>query len=295
MRKKFQGCMTAIITPFQDDGSIDFNAFQKLIEFQITSGIHGIIVCGSTGEAATLSDTEQTELIQFAVKISNKRTVIVGGASSNNTSHAVERAKVVSSLGVDAILSTSPYYNKPSQAGIIEHYKSQCKVSQIPVIVYNVPGRTGSNITAETTLKLHEIPEILGVKEASGNILQVMTILKNRTRPDFHVWIGEDSHTVPMMAMGADGVISVLSNEIPKEFSQITELALDGNFKDASEQFLKYLELSEGNFLDSNPIPVKYILSKMGYCRENYRLPLLPATTDKKSQLDKIAKSVNLF
>lgn len=287
--------MTAIITPFHDDGSIDFPAFEKLIEFQINSEIDGIIVCGSTGEAATLSDDEQTELIQFAVKTSQKRTIIVGGASSNNTAHAVKRAEIVSNLGVDAILSTSPYYNKPSQAGIVEHYKAQSKVSRVPIIAYNVPGRTGSNILWETSVKLQQIPNILGVKEASGNVLQVMMLLKNRTRPDFYVWIGEDSHTVPMMAMGADGVISVLSNEIPKAFTEITHLALSGDFKAASNQFYQFLELSEANFLDSNPIPVKYILSKMGYCKENYRLPLVATSQEKKNQLDQIAAKLNLY
>jgi len=295
MRNRFQGCMTAIITPFNDDGSIDYSSFEKLLEFQIISGIHGIVVCGSTGEAATLSDDEQTSLIKFAVEKVNKRTLVVGGASSNNTSHAVKRAEVVSVLGVDAILSTSPYYNKPSQSGIIEHYKAQGSVSSVPIIAYNVPGRTGSNIMWETSLKLQEIPNVLGVKEASGNPTQIMYILKNRSRKDFHIWIGEDSHALPMMSVGADGIISVLSNEIPKELSMVAELALDGNFKSASKLFLKYLELSEANFLDSNPIPVKYILSKMGYCKENYRLPLVKTTDDKKVVLDKIASSVGLY
>lgn len=293
--KKFSGCMTAVITPFHEDESIDFDSFKKVLDFQINSGINGVVVCGSTGEAATLFDDEQTELIQFAVKHVNKRTLVIGGASSNNTKNACKRAEIVSSLGVDALLSTSPYYNKPNQNGIFEHYKTQAEFSQVPIIAYNVPGRTGANMSAETSLRLQSIPNVLGVKEASGNILQVMTILKQRTRDGFYVWLGEDSHTVPMMAMGADGVISVLANEIPKEFTQICKQALLGNFSAASTEFLKYLELSEANFIDSNPIPAKYLLSRMGYCKEVYRLPLLKAQPEIKNRLDKIAQSVGLF
>lgn len=295
MSPNFSGCYTALITPFHDDESIDFKSVEKLLEFQIQSGISGVVICGSTGEAATLTDDEQTELIQYVVHKVNKRIKVIGGASSNNTKHAIKRAEIVSNLGVDALLSTSPYYNKPTQSGIITHYAEQSKVSKVPIIAYNVPGRTGSNVTADTSLAMQDNPKILGIKEASGNVVQVMRLLKKRTRKDFYVWLGEDSHTVPLMAMGADGVISVLSNEIPKEFSQIVKFALNGDFKSASDLFLTYIDLSEANFLESNPIPVKYILSNMGYCKENYRLPLLPASLDKKSQLDIIAKALNLY
>ncbi len=295
MKTRLQGCYTATVTPFKSDGSIDYEAYAGLIEFQISGGINGIVVCGSTGEAATLADDEQTDLIRFTVERVAGRCLVVGGASSNNTRHAVKRAELVSSLGVDLLLSTSPYYNKPSQAGIFEHYKVQSEASAVPVIAYNVPGRTGSNILAETTLRLQDLPNMAGVKEASASVVQVLTILKGRKRPDFYVWLGEDSHTVPMMACGADGIISVVSNEIPQEMSRLVELALQQDFKGSSALFLKYLDLMEANFWDSNPIPVKYLLSKMGKIQENYRLPLVPASEAVKVRLDAVARQLDLI
>ncbi|MBN8706749.1 MAG: 4-hydroxy-tetrahydrodipicolinate synthase [Bacteroidetes bacterium] len=295
MKTHLQGCYTAIVTPFLKDGSIDYQSFAGLLDFQINAGITGIVICGSTGEAATLFDDEQTELIRFTVAHVNKRCLVVGGASSNNTRHAIKRAEIVSALGVDLILSTSPYYNKPSQTGIYEHYKAQSDASGVPIIAYNVPGRTGSNILPDTTLKLQELPKMAGVKEASANVVQVLTILKNRYRPDFYVWLGEDSHTIPMMSCGADGIISVVSNEIPAEMSKLVDLALNQDFKGASALFLKYLDLMEANFWDSNPIPVKYMLSKMGKINEIYRLPLVPANDAVKTRLDSVAKGLGLY
>ncbi|NUQ80950.1 MAG: 4-hydroxy-tetrahydrodipicolinate synthase [Bacteroidetes bacterium] len=295
MRSRFQGCFTAIVTPMNPDGSIDYPSLQRLIDWQIGQGIHGLVVAGSTGEAATLTDEEQTELIRFVVKTVNGRCVVIGGASSNVTRQAIRRAEVVSDLGVDMLLSTSPYYNKPTMSGIVEHYRLQSAASKVPVIAYNVPGRTGSNITADTTRRLEDLPNMGGIKEASASVVQVLTVLKNRSRRDFHVWLGEDSHMLPLMACGADGLISVASNEIPGPLSKVAELALAGKTADAAAVFLKVLDLLEANFWESNPIPVKYILSRMGFVQEQYRLPLVPASDATKKRLDDLAASLGLY
>lgn len=272
---KFSGAITAIVTPFLEDGSVDAEALKRLVEFQIKNGINGIVPCGSTGEAATLDDEEKRLVIKTVVDTVKKRVPVIAGAGSNDTLKAVKLSKIAKEVGADALLHVTPFYNKPTPKGLMAHFKAIASATNLPIILYNVPGRTGSNVAAETTLKIaKEVPQVVGVKEASGNIGQIGDIIKGASK-NFSVLSGDDALTFPVMALGGDGIISVASNEIPKAMSALCKAALAGNFKKAKKIHFEWLDLMNINFIETNPQPVKTALALMGKIKEVFRLPLV--------------------
>ncbi len=289
-----KGCFTAIVTPFTKTGALDENAFLGLIDWQIEAGISGIVVCGTTGESVTLDDAEYLRVMELAIHHINNRVPVICGAGGNNTRKVIKLAHAAEELGADAILSVSPYYNKPSQRGIIMHYTALADAVRIPIILYNVPGRTGSNMTAETVLQLASIENIIAVKEASGNLGQVIEILRDCPQ-DFAILSGDDALTLPMIACGADGVISVIANQIPKAFSELTAAALRGDFAHARKLQNKYLHLMNLNFIESNPVPVKTSLAFMRRINETVRLPLAPMSTENRGLLRDELLRLNLL
>ena len=291
-KKAFQGTGTAMVTPFTADGAIDEPALRRFVDFQIVEGIDMLLPCGTTGEGATLENDEADRVLRIVLDQAKGRVPVIFGAGSNSTKKAVEGADRAKRLGADGVLSVGPYYNKPTQRGFIEHFKAVAEVG-LPVIVYNVPGRTGSNIEASTTLKISEIPNIVAVKEASGNLVQMMDILRSRPA-DFRVLSGDDAITLPLVAAGGDGVVSVVPNEVPGMMTKMTDAALAGDFARARELHYRMLPLMNANFLESNPIPVKAVLAMMGMMGENYRLPLVPMSPNSRSQIQKIAENLGI-
>lgn len=289
----FRGTATALVTPMLPGGEIDTAALRRLVEFQITNGINGLVPCGTTGESATLSHPEHHHVMDIVAEQAHGRVPLIVGAGSNSTREAISLTQHARAIGADAVLSVAPYYNKPTQQGFFEHYRAITEAVDIPVFVYNVPGRTGSNINAETTLRLAELPGIAGIKEASGNIPQVMEILRNRPA-DFVLLSGDDALTLPMMALGGDGVISVVANEVPAEFSAMVRLCLSGDFTAARLIHERLLDLMNLNFIDSNPIPVKTALSVMGMIHESFRLPLTPMPLEHKIKLRRTLEELSL-
>ena len=290
----FRGAATALVTPMQTDGEVDTEALRRLVEFQITNGISALVPVGTTGESATLSHPEHHHVMDVVAEQTNGRVPLIVGAGSNSTREAISLTQHARAIGANAVLSVAPYYNKPTQQGFYEHYRAIVEAVDIPVFIYNVPGRTGSNISADTTLRLAELPGIAGIKEASGNIPQVMEILRHR--PDnFVVLSGDDALTLPMMALGGDGVISVIANEMPAEFSQMVRLCLDGNFGEARIIHERLLDLMNLNFIDSNPIPVKTALAMMGMITEAFRLPLTPMSSDHRFTLRRCLADLSLL
>jgi 4-hydroxy-tetrahydrodipicolinate synthase len=291
----FTGTGTALVTPFKKDGSIDESTLRDLVERQIRGKIDAIVPVGSTGEGATLSPEEQGDVIAMVVDQVRGRVPVVAGASSNSTSAAIALSRRAKSAGAHAILSAAPYYNKPTQDGIIEHFSHIADAVEISMVVYNVPGRTASNMEAATTLKLaQEIPYIVGIKEASGNIAQIAEILRHRPK-GFGVWSGDDALALPLVALGADGVISVVSNEVPKLFSEMVRLALKGKTEQARALHFTLLDLMTVNFVESNPIPVKAALAMMGLMDDSVRLPLTPMSAHARSRLQSVLKQLKLL
>jgi 4-hydroxy-tetrahydrodipicolinate synthase len=275
-RLLFKGTATALVTPFKKDGAVDEHALRELVEFQIKGKVEALVPVGSTGEGATLSESEQAFVIETVVDQANGRLPIIGGASSNATMKAIGLAKQVKECGADAILTVAPFYNKPTQEGIYQHVSAIADAVDIPIVIYNVPGRTASNIDAKTALKLaEEIPHIAGVKEASANFGQIMEILHHRPA-GFGVWSGDDNLTLSLVALGADGIVSVVANEVPKMFSDMVRAALKGKWEKARELHYQLLHLMNVNFIESNPIPVKAALNMMGMIENQLRLPLVP-------------------
>jgi 4-hydroxy-tetrahydrodipicolinate synthase len=290
-----RGCGTAIVTPFQNDGSIDEPALRALVRWQVESGIHFLVPCGTTGETPTLTRDEWLRVIEITIEEANGRVPIVAGATSNATHEAVERARTVAAIkGVDAILTASPYYNKPTQEGQYQHFKAIAEAADKPLVLYNVPGRTGANIEPSTLARLAQIENIVAVKEASGNMSQIADVF-NAVPEDFLVFSGDDAITLPVISLGGVGIISVASNEIPREMSEMTQAALDNNWKKARSIHRKFLPLMQANFIESNPLPVKAVLAMMGKIEENYRLPLLPMKKDTRAKLEKIAAEAGLL
>jgi 4-hydroxy-tetrahydrodipicolinate synthase len=273
---KFKGTGVAIVTPFNKDNSIDYKSLGKLVDFIIKGGVEYIVVLGTTGESVTLSKEEKQSIITHVIENVNKRVPIVLGLGGNNTQEIVNSLKKTADFNhIDAILSVSPYYNKPNQRGVYQHYKAISEVSPLPIILYNVPGRTASNLTAETTLKLaNDFKNIIAIKEASGNLEQCMKIIKNKPK-DFSVISGDDMLTLPMIAAGADGVISVVANAFPKDFSEMTRQILAGNVKEAQKLHYKLTDIIEQLFADGNPAGIKAVLEMMKICPANVRLPLV--------------------
>ncbi len=278
MDNRFQGLGVALITPFRANGAIDHAALAKVIEHQITGGIDFLVVMGTTGESATISTEEKKQLLSQVIEVVHNRVPIVFGIGGNNTAEVIEQLQAFDMDGVDAILSVSPYYNKPTQEGIYQHYKALAQVSLRPIILYNVPGRTMSNITAETTLRLaRDFKNIIGIKEASGNLDQVGLILKHRPK-DFLVISGDDALTLPILAMGGDGVISVIGNGLPEEFARLVHSAMKGDFGTARKEHLKLIELITLLFVEGNPGGIKEVLKSLGLCDVHMRLPLVPVS-----------------
>lgn len=288
----FAGTGTALITPFAKDGNIDEDALRRLVRFQEDNGVDVLVPCGSTGESATMSHEEHVRVIKI-VRDEAKKAKILAGAGSNSTSEAVMLTRAANDLGVDGILSISPYYNKPTQEGLYRHYEAIQASCDIPVIVYNVPGRTGSNISVDTLMRLAELPGIGGVKEASGNMSQIQNILIRRPK-GFEVLSGDDSLTLALMGVGADGVISVASNCCPKEVSDMVRNATYGDFKIAREIYGRMLPLFENLFCESNPIPIKYVMGRMGYGNGEPRLPLTPLSENGRRILDPILEKAGI-
>lgn len=286
------GSGTAMITPMNRDGTVNEEQLRRLVDFQEENGIDMLLPCGSTGEAATLTTEEHLKVIEIVVDQARKAKV-VAGAGSNCTREAVELTKKASDLGADGILSISPYYVKPTQDGIYLHYKAIAEATDLPVIVYNIPGRTGSNITPETELRMAEIANIAGVKEASGNIEQIQKIIAGRPK-DFVVLSGDDAMTFDVMCSGGDGVFSVVSNFLPKQVSQMVDYLKNGKRNEARDLHEKLMPIFKGAFIESNPIPAKYIMSKLGFGSEVPRLPLTPLTKASAQTIDGIIAQYGL-
>ncbi len=275
MIDKFRGTGTAVVTPFHREGNIDFRSLENIIEHQISSGVNYLVFLGTTGEAVTLSGDEKSAVINFAIEIVNGRLPLVIGIGGSNTRQILDTIRQMSFEGVDAVLSVSPYYNKPQPKGIFYHYREIGGMCPVPVIIYNVPGRTSSNIDADTTLKIAcEIPNIIGVKEASKDLEQCARIIKYRP-DDFLVISGNDELTLPFMALGGDGVISVIANAFPAEFSAMVRLCIDGNFSGAREIHLKLLDFIQAIYADGSPSGVKALMEMKGLCNNVLRLPLV--------------------
>jgi 4-hydroxy-tetrahydrodipicolinate synthase len=290
-----RGCGTALVTPFKKDGSIDFARFRELVEWQISSGIHFLVPCGTTGETPALTHDEWLQVIDATIEVNHGRVPIVAGATSNVTSEAIAKAKEVASRkGVDAILTASPYYNKPTQEGQYQHFKAIAEAVDKPLVLYNVPGRTAANIEPSTLARLAKIPNIIAVKEASGNISQIAEVFA-AVPADFLVFSGDDAITLPVISLGGAGVISVVSNQIPREMSELTRAAQDNNWQRARELQRKYLALMQANFMESNPMPVKAVLAMMGKIEENYRLPMVPMRKDTRARLEQVAADAGLI
>jgi len=290
-----RGCGTALVTPFHQDGSIDEAALRNLVAWQVDSGIDFLVPCGTTGETPTLSHDEWRRVIETTIEVVAGRVPILAGATSNSTHEAVEKAKEVAAIpGVDAILTASPYYNKPTQEGQYRHFRAIAEAVDKPIILYNVPGRTAANIEPTTLARLAEVPNVAGVKEASGNMTQIAEVC-NAVPPHFLVFSGDDAITLPVIALGGVGIISVASNEIPQEMATMTRAALNNQWDEARQIHRKYLALMQANFIESNPLPVKALLAMMGKIEEVYRLPLLPMRRDTRSKLQKIATEAGVI
>ena len=275
---KLKGTGVALVTPFHKDGSIDFKSFRKLVDRCIDGKVEYLVPLGTTGESATMTTNEKKAVVDFVIEITDKRVPIVLGLGGNSTQEVLSTLEEFDFDGIDAILSVSPYYNRPSQRGIFQHYKMIGNASPVPVILYNVPSRTGSNIDSETTLQLaNEIKNIIGIKEASGNLEKAMKIIQNKPK-DFLVISGDDVITLPFLACGGDGVISVISNAYPKDFSEMVRLALDGNYDRARKIHYKLLDVMHAIFVDGNPSGIKGLLTALDICSEHVRLPLTSVT-----------------
>lgn len=276
--KKFRGTGVAIVTPFKNDSSIDFTALGRIVNHVIDGGVNYIVAMGTTGESVTISKDERKAIFSYILEAVDNRVPLVAGIGGNNTQEIVNCVRNTDLTGISAILSVSPYYNKPSQRGLFQHYKAIATWCPVPVILYNVPGRTASNLTAETCLELaHDCDNIIGVKEASGNIEQIMKILKGK--PDnFHLISGDDMLTLPIIAAGGSGVISVIANVFPAQWSEMVNQSLKSNFKAAREIQFKYMEILELLFTDGNPAGAKAMLSNLNLCQNNLRLPLVPVS-----------------
>jgi len=290
-----RGCATALVTPFTSDGAVDVERLRALIEYQIAGGVRLLVPCGTTGESATMSDEEDQLVIKTTVEVANGRAKVIAGTGSNSTAAAIQYSQTARDLGVDAVLSVAPYYNKPTQEGLYAHFRAIAEsVSDLPVVIYNVPGRTSSTISAETTVRLaRDVENIVAVKEASGSLPLIMEIL--RSRPDgFRVISGDDSFTLAIIALGGDGLISVASNEIPGLMNQLVDLSLAGNWDEARSLHYRLLPLLEANFIESSPGPVKAAMAMMGLIEENFRLPLVPIQEKSRVRLREVLRELDL-
>jgi len=290
--KKFRGTGVAIVTPFKNDTSIDFSALGRVVNNIIKGGVNYIVAMGTTGEASTLSKDEKQAIISYVTETVDKRVPVVIGIGGNNTQEVINQIRDTDMDGVDGILSVAPYYNKPSQRGLFQHFKAIATCSPVPVIIYNVPGRTCSNISSDTCIELaNECDNIVAVKEASGDIAQIMRIIKGKPE-NFIVISGDDMMTIPVIAAGGSGVISVLANAFPAECNELVSMAMKSNFKAAREIQFRFMETIELLFADGNPSGVKAFLSTMNLCQNNLRLPLVPVNRTILSRIQKNLEEV---
>jgi 4-hydroxy-tetrahydrodipicolinate synthase len=293
-QKFFRGTATAIITPFTKDGSIDESALRRFVDFQINGGVEALVPLGTTGEYSTLSPKEQQRVIKIVIEQARGRVKIFAGAGSNNTAEVIEKTRFVKQAGADAVLIVGPFYNKPTQNGYFQHFQAVADAVDIPIIVYNVPGRTSGNIDASTLLRMaEEIPNVVMVKEASCNMTQVMEIARNKPK-NFSLLSGDDALAYSIIALGGDGCISVVSNEMPKEYSRLMRLCLQGEWAEALQLQFRLLPLMNINFIESSPIPVKTALAMMGMIEESFRLPLVPITDPSRAKLKKVLEDLQL-
>ncbi|MFN3322109.1 MAG: 4-hydroxy-tetrahydrodipicolinate synthase [Bryobacteraceae bacterium] len=289
----FTGCGTALVTPFKKDLTLDETRLRQLVRRQIESGINFLVPCGTTGESPTLTRAEHMRVVEITLEEAQGIVPVLAGAGGYNTAEVIELARDLQAMGADGILSVTPYYNKPTQEGLYQHYKAIASAIALPIIVYSVQGRTGVNVEPATLLRLAEIDNIVGVKEASGNISQMATIL-HRVPEKFNVLSGDDAVTIPLISLGGQGIISVVSNQIPVEMTRLTQLALEGDFAGARALQKKYLPLMEVNFVESNPIPVKTALGMMGLLEPVFRLPLVPPQPANKARIEAVLKETGL-
>ncbi len=283
---RLTGCGTALVTPFQRDGSLDEAALRRLVDFQLGAGVDFLVPCGTTGETPTLSDAEQRRVVEIVLESVAGRVPVVAGAGGNATAKVIESARAMAGLGVDAVLSVAPYYNKPPQEGLYRHFASLAEAVDVPIVLYNVPGRTSSNLLPETVLRLAEIDTVIGVKEASASIAQ-MTEIATHMPQDFSLLSGDDGFVLPLIALGGCGVISVVSNVAPREMSTFTRMCLEGRFDEARRQQSHIHELTKACFIETNPIPAKAALAMMGLIEEVYHLPLVPISDGARQRLER--------
>ncbi len=295
VERRLKGTGTALVTPFRKDGTLDEVALRRLVDYQIEGGVEILVPVGTTGESPSLSHEERETIFRAVKQQAKGKAQVFGGTGSNSTQTSIEYTKIARKVGLDGALVVGPYYNKPTQEGYFQHYRAIANAVDIPIIVYNVPGRTGGNIEAATTLRMaKEIPSVVAVKEASGNFAQIMEIARNK--PDgFSLLSGDDALTLPMMSLGADGCISVVANETPRDFSDLVRACLAGNWTRARELHNKLLPLMNINFIESSPIPVKTALAMMGLIEEVYRLPLVAITPKNREKLQSILAELRLI
>ena len=290
----FIGTGTALVTPFRRDGSLDESTLRALVKRQIAAGINFLVPCGTTGESPTLTHQEHLRVVEIAVELAKGKVPVLAGAGGYNTAEVITLARELADLGANGILSVTPYYNKPTQEGLYQHFKAIAEAVSLPIILYSVQGRTGVNIEPATVGRLSQIANIIGIKEASGNISQMSTIL-NAVPEDFLVLSGDDAITLPLIALGGRGVISVASNEIPAQMTSLTQHALAGDFAGAREIHRRFLPLMEINFVESNPIPVKAALAQMGLLEPVWRLPLVAPKPENRARIRAVLESLNLI
>jgi 4-hydroxy-tetrahydrodipicolinate synthase len=291
MRTAFTGCGTALVTPFTSSGAVDEAAVRRLAKRQVDAGIHFLVPCGTTGEAPTLSAAERRRVVELVVDEVAGRVPVLAGAGGYDTREVIEAAKEMQSAGASGLLSVTPYYNKPTPDGLVRHYQAIAEATPLPIVVYNVPGRTGCNVDPATLARLTTIPHLVAVKEASGNMTQICEVMR-AVPPEFIVLSGDDALTLPAMAVGARGIVSVASNELPAEMTQLVEAAEANDFTYAREIHTRLLPLMLANFAESNPIPVKCVMAQMGLLEESYRLPMVPPRAETREKLARILASV---
>ena len=290
----FTGCGTALVTPFRSDSSLDEAALRRLVRRQMDAGIDFLVPCGTTGESPTLTHAEHLRVIEITLDEAKGKVPVLGGAGGYNTREVIALALELQEMGVDGILSVTPYYNKPTQEGLFQHYQAIAAAIRLPIIVYSVQGRTGVNVEPATLARLAAIENIIGVKEASGNITQMANVV-HQVPPDFIVLSGDDAITLPLIALGGRGVVSVASNEIPAEMTQLAHACLAGDFATARNLQRKYLPLMEVNFVESNPIPVKAAMGLMGLLEPVYRLPMVPPKPENLARIEKVLEAAGLL
>jgi 4-hydroxy-tetrahydrodipicolinate synthase len=294
MRTPWTGCGTALVTPFARDGAVDESNVKRLAKRQIDGGIHFLVPCGTTGESPTLSDDERFRVVELVVEEAAGRVPVLAGAGGYDTREVIRSAQRMKRLGAAGILSVTPYYNKPTQEGLFQHYSAIAGEVGLPIIVYNVPGRTGCNVDVATLVRLSQVPNIAGVKEASGNVSQMCEIC--RAVPDeFIVLSGDDALTLPLMAVGGHGIISVIGNEAPAEMARMVELAASGDFSGARQIHRQLMPLMSANFVESNPIPVKAAMAAMGLLEETYRLPMVPPSEGSRRRILEALAAAQIF